>query len=165
MAYKVFQHSSAGEAPFHLMFGFDPFMPTLFKLLLPKLRYMGDEKCRIHLDAIWEVYMMAVINIKMARDKCPSLISDCDKTNFKIGDMVLIRNHTPEDIFDLKYKPSFRICKKISDKAFDVQDGAGKIRQVSMQHLQLLYLAEHVLANLFHMTSLDIPLNILITLI
>ena len=33
--------------------------------------------------------------------------------------------------------------KKISDKASDVQDSAGKVMQVSVQHLQLLYPAEY----------------------
>ena len=51
MVHNVCLHSSSGEAPFYLMFGHNTFMPTSFKLLLPKLRYMGDEKCRIHLDA------------------------------------------------------------------------------------------------------------------
>ena len=58
---------------------------------------------------------MAILNLKTARDKCPPPIRDPDKTDFKIGDMVLIKNHTPKDAFDSNYKPSFRICKKISD--------------------------------------------------
>ena len=98
MAYNVFLQSSTGEALFYLMFGHDTFMPNLFKLLLPKLRYMGDEKCRIHLDAMQEMYMMAILNLKTARDKCPPPIRDLDKKIFKIGDMVLIKNHTPKDI-------------------------------------------------------------------
>ena len=68
---------------------------------------MGDEKYRIHLDAMWEMYMMAILNSKSARDKCPPPIRDLDKTDFKVGDMVLIKNHTPKDTFDLKYKHQF----------------------------------------------------------
>ena len=70
MAYNVFPLSSAGEAPFDLMFGYIVFILTLFKLLLLKWRDTGDKKCRIHLDAMWEIYMMAVLNLRIARDKC-----------------------------------------------------------------------------------------------
>ena len=44
IVYNVFPNSLAGQSPFYLMFACDPFMPTLFKLLLPKLTYLGDEK-------------------------------------------------------------------------------------------------------------------------
>ena len=71
MVYNVVPHLLAGEAPFYLMFGWDTFMPTLFKLLLPNCRYMGDEGCRIYLNAIRETDMMAVLNLRIARDKCP----------------------------------------------------------------------------------------------
>ena len=60
--------------------------------------------------------MMALLNLIMAWDKNPTPTSDPSKTNFKIGDIVLLRNHTPKDTFDSKYKPGFRICKNISDK-------------------------------------------------
>ena len=84
MAYNVFLHSSAREAPFYSVFGHDTFIPTLFKLLLPKLRYMNNGKCRILLDAMWEIYMMARLNFKTSRHKCPPPVRDPDKTDFKM---------------------------------------------------------------------------------
>ena len=45
------------------------------------------------------------------------------------------------------------MCKWMSNKAFDGHDSAGKLRHVSLQHLQLLHLAEHVLIHLPEMTS------------
>ena len=128
MAY-VFLHSLSEEAPFYLMLGWDAYMSTLFKLLLPKIRYMGDEKCRIHLDAMKEVYMMAVCNLKTAIDKCPPSINNPNKTDFKIGDMVPLKNHTPMTAFYCKYKLRFRICIWLFDKAFNVKDNTRKLEQ------------------------------------
>ena len=71
MAYSVFPHFSAGEVPFCLMFGHDAFMPTLFKLFLPKHSYMRDEGCKIQLDAMREIYIMVVLNLKIAKINAP----------------------------------------------------------------------------------------------
>ena len=97
--------------------------------------------------------MMAVPNLKVARVGCSSLMRNPDKAEIKVGDMVLLKNHVPTNAFHAKYKSSFRICKCISDKAFDVQDSAGKVRCLSIHHLQLLHLAEHVLIQLPDMAS------------
>ena len=35
--------------------------------------------------------MMTVLNLKTPRDKCPPPIKDPHKTNFKVGDMVLLK--------------------------------------------------------------------------
>ena len=70
MAYNVFLHPPIGEAPFYLIFDQDAYMPTLFKLLMPKIRYTGDENCCIHLDATRKIYILTVLNLKTARDKC-----------------------------------------------------------------------------------------------
>ena len=112
MAYNVFPHSSSGVALFYSVFGWDAYMPILFKLLFPNIRYMGDKDCRIHLDAMRNIYMMMVHNLKTARDKCLPPINDPSKTDFKAGDMVqLKKKHTLTTAFDIKYKTSNRSCK------------------------------------------------------
>ena len=58
----------------------------------------------------------------------PHQRSNPTKANFKIGDMVLLRNHTPKDTFNSEYKQSFQICKNISDRIFEVQDNLGKVK-------------------------------------
>ena len=55
--------------------------------------------------------MVVVLNLKWQDTNTHHPIRDPDKTIFTIGDTVFIRNHTPKDTFDLKYKPTFRICK------------------------------------------------------
>ena len=52
------------------------YMPTLFKLLMPNIWYMGDENCHVHLDAMRKIHMMMVLNLKTVRVKCPPLIID-----------------------------------------------------------------------------------------
>ena len=71
MAYNLFPYSSLEETPLYLMFGCDAYMPTLFKLLLSNIRYMGHEKCRIHLDSMRDICMMTVLTLKTVGDKCP----------------------------------------------------------------------------------------------
>ena len=68
MAYNIFPHSAVEESPFFLMYGKDAYLPTLHQLLQPKMRYMGDTECRIHLDAMGEIYIMAIMNLKMSHD-------------------------------------------------------------------------------------------------
>ena len=65
MAYNIFPHSASGESLFFLMYRRDAYLPTLHQLLQPKMQYMGDDKCRIHLDAMQDIYMMAVLSLKM----------------------------------------------------------------------------------------------------
>ena len=91
---------------------------------------MGYGGCKTELDAMREIYIIAVLNHKTDRNECPLLFQDPDKAEFKTGDMVLSKNHVATNAFDTNYKPSFRICKCIFDKAFVVQDSAGKVRHV-----------------------------------
>ena len=64
---------------------------------------MGDIKCRKPLNAMREIYLNTVLNVKTARDKCPPPINDPNKTAFKVEDMLLLKNkHAPRKAFDSK---------------------------------------------------------------
>ena len=106
MTCNLFSYSLLGETPFYLMLKWDAYMPTLFKLLLSKIRYMEGKKGRRYLDIMREIYMMIVLNLKTARDECPPHIKEHDGIEFKVGDTVLLKNHTPNTAFDIKYKTS-----------------------------------------------------------
>ena len=55
--------------------------------------------------------MMSVLNLKTAGDRCsPSNIGP-HETNFKVGDMILLKNHNPTTAFDIKYRTSYQISK------------------------------------------------------
>ena len=77
----------------------------LHNLLQPKLSYMDDNECKIHLDAMKEVYMLVVLNLKMSHDRYPPPTGNPYNDEIKIGDLVLIKNQTPQSPFDAKYKP------------------------------------------------------------
>ena len=110
MAYNIFPHSAAGESLFFLMYRRDAYLPTLHQLLQTKMRYMGDNECRIHIDAMRE--MMAVLNLKMSWDQYPSPTGNPRNTDLKVGDLILIKNQVPHSTFDAKYKTIYCIVKK-----------------------------------------------------
>ena len=143
MVYNIFPHTAAGESPFFLMYGWEAYLPTLHNLLQPKLCYMGDDECKIHLDIIREVYMLAVLNKKMSNNRYPPPTGNPHNEELKIGDLVLIKNQTPQAPFNAKYKPSYKIIKRIGDKSFDVQGPTGEVKRVSAWQLQFMYPAEY----------------------
>ena len=44
---------------------------------------MGDDECKIHLDAMREVYMLVVLNLKMSHDRYPPSTGNPYNTELK----------------------------------------------------------------------------------
>ena len=110
MAYNVFPHTATGESPFFLINGWDAYIPTLHNFLQPNISYMGNDECKIHLDAMREVYTLVVLNLKMSHDRYAPPMGN---------------SHNEE----LAKLPSYRIVKRIGDKFFDMQDPTGKAKE------------------------------------
>ena len=77
------------------MFGCNAFMPTFLKLLLPKLRYMGDEGYKLYMDDMREIYMMAVLNLKLGIINVLLHIEIQTRLNSKVGDVIYIMKKKP----------------------------------------------------------------------
>ena len=59
----------------------------------------------MYLDAMREIYLMAVLNLMTTRGKCLPPTWDPVKTQFKVGDMVLLKSHSSTSAFNAKYNP------------------------------------------------------------
>ena len=118
MAYNILPHSAAGESLFFHMYGKDAYLPTLHQLLQPKMRYMGDDKCRIHLNAMKEIYMMTVFNLKMSWDQYLPPTGNPQNTWFKGRRSDL--NEEPGSSISLWYKVQTKSshCEENSRKGF-----------------------------------------------
>ena len=79
-------------------------LPTpLGRILLTKLQYLGSDKGMICLDKLRQAYMLTAINIREAHSMQTKQRYD-DIPNYKIGDLVMIKN------FDRKVYLGCKLC-------------------------------------------------------
>ena len=65
-AYDFVPKEHSKESKFSLMFGKDVYTPPV--QLNQKIRYMGDTKSLLALDALRDMYTLAIHNIKLSRE-------------------------------------------------------------------------------------------------
>ena len=94
------------------MFGRDVYILILASLLLPKLKYLGNKSSLLFVEMLQEAYMLAVMNLKAARDRWPMKRPD-KIPNFNAVYLVLLKNHKNQT-WDPKYISNL-ICKIIND--------------------------------------------------
>ena len=53
---------------------------------------MANDECKIQLDAMREVYILVVLNLKVLRDRYLPPMGNPHNEELKLGDLVLIKN-------------------------------------------------------------------------
>ena len=88
------------------MFGRDPVLP-LNTLLGPKMRYLGNDRNILSLDAMKKLFEIAATNLKLAQEKGDPENNPLP-TKLQPGDTVLVQNHT-RGPFDPKYVGDYHL--------------------------------------------------------
>ena len=126
-AYNFVPNVTLKESPFFLMFGRDPYMP-LNKLLLQAMKYLGTDEGISNLEALQNLLQMTT-QIEYAATKRNQSSKPVKPHDFKVGDVVLVRNHTSK-AFQEKYQDSYRVVKLLGKNQLEVKDQNNCIRQV-----------------------------------
>ena len=75
--------------------------------------------------------MLAVLYTKEAHSKQSKEKYD-DIPQYKIGDLVMIKNFDKKSNLDVKYIPNFRIVRLIDPRQLEVSDPTGRLRKVNI---------------------------------
>ena len=92
-AYNFVPNVTLKESPFFLMFGRDPYMP-LTKLLSQAMRYLGTDESIPDFEALQNLLQMTTTQIEYETTKGNQSFKPMKPHDFKVGDLVLVRNHT-----------------------------------------------------------------------
>ena len=131
-AYNFFPCQASGESLFILMFGRDPITPFA-KLLEPAPRYWGDRGGHLKMDLLRNLYLLTVENVKRAREgRDPT---ECDVRNFKVNDLVLVRDVTL-GAFAPRYSTNYRIVAIHGPNRIVVRDEKGNKTVRRASHLK-----------------------------
>ena len=146
-AYNVTPSSASGESPFYLFHGRDPYLPTLQDLLGYKMRYLGDDKNGLMIDALHVLYQEMMSNLVKSRQSTKMDIPVLRGDMFSIGDMVLLKDHTKEKLLP-QYSKTYRVVQKLGDKTVDIVDQQGKTRRATFPQLIKVTLTEALLTKI-----------------
>ena len=97
----------------------------------PKLRYLGSDEGMTCLDKLRQAYMLAALNTKEAHSKQNRDNYD-DMPQYKIGDLIMIKNFNKKSNWDAKYIPNFRIIRLIGTRQLEVSDLTSGLRKVNI---------------------------------
>ena len=133
-AYNFVPNVTAMESPFFLMFGRDPYMP-LNQLMEQAKRYLGADEGIPDLEALQNLLQMTTAQIKSVVKRRNQSFKPVKPHDFKVGDLVLVRNHTSK-AFQEKYQDSFQVIRLLGKNQLEVKDQKGHLRQVHITDMK-----------------------------
>ena len=143
-AYNFFPTESSGVAPFFLMFGHEAAVKhTLLESENPK--YLGTDDSMINVGLMVKLYHVMAHNLneaRKARDRKNKGKTSKEPEKLKIGDNVLIRDHTSK-AFQPKYK-DFCIVGLLGKNQVEIKDNHGHTTKVHRRDVKKIPMTEKV---------------------
>ena len=143
-AYNFFPTESSGLAPFFLMFGHEAAVKhTLLESENPK--YLGTNKGMINVGLMTKLYNVKAHNLNeatKARDGKKKGIIPKEPKRLKIGDNILVRDHTSK-AFQPNYK-DFCIVGLLGKNQFEIKDNHGHVTKVHHRDVKKIPMTEKV---------------------
>ena len=101
----------------------------LNKLLSQAMRYLGTDEGIPDLKTLQNLLQMTTAQIEYAAMKRNQSFKPIKPHGFKVGDLVLVRNHTSK-AFHEKYQDSYRVVRLLGKNQLKVKDKNNCVRQV-----------------------------------
>ena len=143
-AYNFFPTESSGIAPFFLMFGHEAAVKhTLLESENPI--YLGTNDDMINMALMTKLYNVVAHNLneaRKARDRNRKRITTKEPEKLKIGDNILVRDHTSK-AFQPKYK-DFCIVGLLGKNQVEIKDNHGHVTKVHCRDIKKIPMTEKV---------------------
>ena len=143
-AYNFFPTESSGVTPFFLMFGCEAAVKhSLLESEKPK--YLGTDDSMINIGLMTKLYHVVAHNLneaRKARDKNKKGGTSKEPEKLKIGDNILVRDHTSK-AFQPKYK-DFCIVGLLGKNQVEIKDNHGHTTKVHSRDIKKKPMTEKV---------------------
>ena len=143
-AYNFFPTESSGIAPFFLMFGREAAVKHML-LESENPKYLRTNDGMINVGLMTKLYNVVAHNlneVRKARDRNRKGIATKEPKELKIGDNILVRDHTSK-AFQPKYK-DFCIVGLLGKNQVEIKDNHGHITKVHCRDIKKIPMTEKV---------------------
>ena len=143
-AYNFFPTESSGIAPFFLMFGREAAVKHML-LESENPKYLGTNDGMINIGLMTKLYNVVAHNLneaRKARDRNRKGITPKEPKELKIGDNILVRDHTSK-AFQPKYK-DFCIVGLLGKNQVEIKDNHGHVTKVHRRDVKKIPMTEKV---------------------